>query len=126
MYYYKGDCMMYNCNEEFFNGLPSFFNLFMFDQVTFDAKEEDNQYVYTIDLPGYDKEDLELSYLEENGKSYIVLHLKKEHRNKKVGKYKIGITNNIVIENIKSSLKNGILKIVISKKASIRNNIVIE
>ncbi len=91
-----------------------------------DIKELKDKYEISIDLPGYDKENLDMSI--EDG--YLTVHAKttKENENKEEGKFvrkerffgecsrSFYVGEDVTEEDIKASFKNGTLKIEVPKK----------
>ena len=91
-----------------------------------DVKELKDKFEITIDLPGYEKENLDMSI--EDG--YLTIHAKmnKENEEKEEGKFvrkerfygecsrSFYVGEDITEEDIKASFKNGTLKIDVPKK----------
>lgn len=91
-----------------------------------DIKEKDDEYVIDIDLPGYDKENIQISM----DKGYLIVNAKvnKNNEEKEEGKYvhkeryygecsrSFYVGEDIRTEDIKASFKNGTLKLEIPKK----------
>lgn len=91
-----------------------------------DIKEKKDEYMLTIDLPGYDKKDIKVSiddgYLNINAKTNSDKENKEEGKFVRKERYfgecsrSFYIGENIKEEDIKASFKNGILKLEIPKK----------
>ena len=91
-----------------------------------DVKELKDKFEISIDLPGYEKENLDMSI--EDG--YLTVHAKmsKENEDKEEGKYvrkerffgecsrSFYVGEDVTEEDIKASFKNGTLKIDVPKK----------
>ncbi len=92
-----------------------------------DVKEEDNQYVVSIDLPGFSKEDINL----ELNEGYLTISASKNMNNDKNDKkgrlirqerysgsmqrcFYVG--DQITEEDVKASFKHGVLSLTIPKK----------
>ena len=96
-----------------------------------DIKETKNSYVIDMDLPGYDKDNIDLSL--EDGYLKINAKVEKEDNSSEEEKYVrrerfIGecsrsfyVGDDIVEEDIDAEFKNGILKVTIPKKEQIEN-----
>jgi len=101
-------------NENFFD---DFFKPSTSDMM-YDSKENENDYTLELALPGMSKGDVQIE-LEDN---YLKISSKKESGNEKEWYYQsfsksvyIG-DSDVDIENIKSTMDKGILKIVLPKK----------
>ena len=91
-----------------------------------DIKEKKDEYMLTIDLPGYDKKDIKVSiddgYLNINAKTNSDKENKEEGKFVRKERYfgecsrSFYIGENIKEEDIKKKKKNGILKLEIPKK----------
>lgn len=91
-----------------------------------DVKEKDNNYIIEIDLPGYEKEDIQIEM--ENG--YLKINAKtcKETNNDESEKYihrerfygecsrSFYVGENLKEEDIKAAFKNGILTLTVPKE----------
>lgn len=91
-----------------------------------DIKEKKDKYLIDIDLPGYDKENIELEV--ENG--YLIVHATIDNNNeeKEEGRFvrkerymgscsrSFYVGDEVKSEDVKASFKNGTLKIEIPKK----------
>lgn len=89
-----------------------------------DIRENENNYIIDIDLPGYDKENIKIM-LEEG---YLTVTAETKETNDQTGKYvkkeryygtskrSFYIGENIEVEEIKANFKNGILSLQIPKK----------
>lgn len=92
-----------------------------------DVMEKDNAYELTVDLPGFKKEDIDVT-LEDNVLT-VTAETKTENEEKKDGKYirreryvgkqsrKMFVPDGIKEEDIKASFNDGVLKIDIPKPA---------
>lgn len=96
-----------------------------------DIKEDKNRYLLDIDLPGFEKENINLSL--KDGYLNIFAETKKEEKNNEekmvrrerfYGKCSRSfyVGDNIKEEDIEAEFKNGILKIIVPKKEEIPNN----
>lgn len=95
-----------------------------------DIKEDKNRYLLDIDLPGFEKENINLSL--KDGYLNISAETKKEEKNndeKMVRRERFYgkcsrsfyVGDNIREEDIHAEFKNGILKIEVPKKEEIKN-----
>lgn len=91
-----------------------------------DVKEHDDSYELIIDLPGFEKENINISMEDD----YLTIHAKtdskKEEQEK--GKYvrkerysgefsrSYYVGDDVTDENIKASFKNGVLNVILPKK----------
>ena len=91
-----------------------------------DVKEKDGSYILEIDIPGYDKEDIQIELQD----GYVtVTATKNEEKEDKQSKYlkrerfsgmcsrRYNAGENITEEDIKANFKNGILTITFPKEA---------
>lgn len=96
-----------------------------------DIKEDKNRYLLDIDLPGFEKENINLSL--KDGYLNISAETKKEEKNndeKMVRRERFYgkcsrsfyVGDNIKEEDIEAEFKNGILKVIVPKKEEIPNN----
>lgn len=96
-----------------------------------DIKEDKNRYLLDIDLPGFEKENINLSL--KDGYLNISAETKKEEKNNEekmvrrerfYGKCSRSfyVGDNIKEEDIQAEFKNGILKVIVPKKEEIPNN----
>ena len=105
-------------NDDFFNGFPTFSNGF-----NVDLRETDSQYIVEADLPGVNKDSLNLYYennylticakrenvLEDNSSGYV-------RREKSYGEFKRSFyVDNIDENSIDASFNNGVLNITMNK-----------
>ena len=76
-----------------------------------DINETDNQIAITVELPGVNKEDIDINVMEDK----VEVNVKTESR-----KYfkSIDLTSLVDTESSKATYKNGILDLVLSKKES--------
>lgn len=91
-----------------------------------DIKENKNEYLIDIDLPGYEKENIQLNV--ENG--YLTIHAITNTENEESNEEKFVrreryfgecsrsfyVGNDVEQEDIKASFKNGTLRIIVPKK----------
>ena len=95
-----------------------------------DIKEDKNRYLLDIDLPGFEKENINLSL--KDGYLNISAETKKEEKNndeKMVRRERFYgkcsrsfyVGDNIREEDIHAEFKNGILKVEVPKKEEIKN-----
>lgn len=117
----------FNLFDDFFD--DSFFtrkdNLFTKDSMRTDIRETNDKYIVDVDLPGFDKENINLSL--DNGYLNISAKVDKEEKNEEA-KYvrqerfygecsrSFYVGDEIKEEDIKAEFKNGILNIEIPKK----------
>ncbi len=101
-----------------------FFDMFNLSPVKADLRETENEFIVEADLPGYNKENIEIRYednmltisakydevMEEKGESFI-------QRERRRGNYSrsIAIPSNVKEDEIKASFNNGVLKVVLPK-----------
>ena len=91
-----------------------------------DVKEKDGNYILEVDIPGYDKEDIQIELRD----GYLtVTATKNEEKEDKKAKYlrrerfsgmcsrSYYVGDNVKEEDIKANFKNGILKIEFPKEA---------
>ena len=91
-----------------------------------DIKELDDKYVIDVDLPGYNKEDIKISV--ENGCLVINASTNEEKNEEEKGKVikkeryygqcsrSFYISDDLTVEDIKASYKNGTLSLEVPKK----------
>lgn len=91
-----------------------------------DIKELDDKYVIDVDLPGYNKEDIKISV--ENGYLVINASTNEEKNEEEKGKVikkeryygqcsrSFYISDDLTVEDIKASYKNGTLSLEVPKK----------
>ena len=91
-----------------------------------DIKELDDKYVIDVDLPGYNKEDIKISV--ENGYLVINASTNQEKNEEEKGKVikkeryygqcsrSFYISDDLTVEDIKASYKNGTLSLEVPKK----------
>ena len=108
-----------------------FFNTKKNNLMKTDIKEKKDKYIIDMDLPGYDKDNIDLSL--EDGYLKINAKVEKEDNSSEEEKYVrrerfIGecsrsfyVGDDIVEEDIDAEFKNGILKVTIPKKEQIEN-----
>jgi HSP20 family protein len=100
------------------------FDFFNFQPVKVDMKETENEYIVEADLPGYDKNGIEIRYednlltisaeqneiTEEKGDNYI-------HRERRRGSFSrsIPVPENVNGDAIKASFNNGVLRVTLPK-----------
>jgi len=88
-----------------------------------DIYEQNNNYVIEIDLPGFDKNDVNIDYYNE----YLTIKASKKEENEEKGKYirkeryygeykRSFYIGEIDENNIKANFNNGVLKIVFPKE----------
>ncbi|HHX22914.1 MAG: Hsp20/alpha crystallin family protein [Tepidanaerobacteraceae bacterium] len=103
-----------------------FLDMFNFNPIRVDVKETENEYTVEADLPGYDKNNIEIRYennslvisaehdevTEEKRDNYI-------HHERRRGNFtrSIPFPDDIKSDSIKASYKNGVLKVVLPKVA---------
>ena len=104
------------------------------NNVKCDIYEKDNTYYTEMDMPGFDKKDIQI----EMKNDYLTITAeKKEEENdesknyickeRSYGKYERSLyVGDIDMDNIKAEFKNGILKIAVPKKEEVENKKVIE
>lgn len=110
--------------EEMFK--DPFFNNFDSKVMKTDIKENDNDYDIIIDLPGYEKENIKIDI--EDGYLTINASMNKHEEEKEKGKFvrreryfgecsrSFYIGDNIYVEDIKATFKNGTLNVNVPKK----------
>ena len=91
-----------------------------------DIKEHKNHYLIMVDLPGYNKDDIKISI--EDGYLTISATMNKEDEEKEHGKFvrreryfgecsrSFYVGDDVEVEDIKASFKNGTLNLEIPKK----------
>ncbi len=112
--------------DDFFRG-DDFFNTRREHSIMkTDIKEKDNEYVIEMDLPGYEKENIDLEL--EDGYLKVSAKVEKEENNNENEKFvhkerfygecsrSFYVGEDIKEEDIKAEFKNGILKVDIPKK----------
>ncbi|WP_373001584.1 Hsp20/alpha crystallin family protein [Sulfurimonas sp.] len=113
--------------ENFFNSIPSLneFSQKLYRMPNFDMKEQDNQYIITMELPGLEKENIHLK--TEGGKLFISAKSLKEDDNntttyyrheRRLSSYKriIRLPSDADEKSMRSEYKNGLLSITFDKK----------
>ena len=105
--------------KNYFNLLNEFdsFN-FGFDNSSYNFSENDNEYVFEYLAPGFEKDELKISF--ENSFLTISSDVKKENEKwfKKQFKQTFKFNRTVDEENISADLVNGVLKISLPKKNS--------
>ena len=108
--------------DNFFDNCLRLSNDWGFDKPSVDVLENDNEYVLTIDLPGFLVEEVKLS-IKDQKLTFITDKTLEEDKNKYLLKerspinYKrtFALPIDVDKENIQAEMRNGILKIVIGK-----------
>lgn len=123
----------YNMVDDFFNNWPSKKN-FMKDSFKVDVQEQDNKYLVEAELPGIDKNEVNIEMNEgrlnisvkreeninEEKKNYV-------HKERRFSSMSRSIyLEDAKSEDIKASLENGVLKIIIPKESRPNNSIKID
>jgi len=101
-----------------------FENFFNIQSVKADMRETENEYIVEADLPGYDKNNIEIRFennlltiaaqqdetTEEKGDNYI-------HRERRRGSFSrsIPVPENVNGDAIKASFNNGVLRLILPK-----------
>lgn len=105
-----------------------------FENMKCDIYEKDNNYFIEVDIPGFDKKDIDIDY--DNG--YITISASKEtndqeknknyiRRERTYGKYQRQFyIGDVTEKDITATFSNGILKIVVPKKEEIETKKKIE
>ncbi|MDD4568895.1 MAG: Hsp20/alpha crystallin family protein [Tepidanaerobacteraceae bacterium] len=104
--------------------MDNFFDAFNLSPVKADLRETEREYIVEADLPGYDKNNIEIRYednsltisaqhdevVEEKGESFI-------QRERRRGNFtrSISIPNDIKSDAIKANFKNGVLRVILPK-----------
>ena len=113
--------------DDFFRG-DDFFPRREHGLMKTDIKEKDDKYVIEMDLPGYEKENINLEL--KNGYLYVIAKVETENNSDENEKYihkerfygecsrNFYVGEDITEEDIVAEFKNGILKITIPKKDS--------
>ena len=111
--------------NDFFGG-DDFFSRRESSIMKTDIKEKEDKYIIEIDLPGYEKENINLSL--KDGYLEVAANTKKEESNTENEKFvhkerfyghcsrSFYVGEQITEENIHAEFKNGILKVVVPKK----------
>ena len=86
-------------------------NLWGSYHTTIEMKEEDDQYYFELELPGFDKKEIDISIVEQELKISACNKKEKRERFKK-----IVLPKDINSDKINAELKNGMLKISIEKQ----------
>ena len=91
-----------------------------------DIKEKKDKYIIEMDLPGYEKQNIDLSL--KDGYLEVTAKVEKEEKNEENEKYvhkeryyghcsrSFYVGDNITEEDINAEFKNGILKVTVPKK----------
>lgn len=107
--------------ENFFD---NFYDLFNPQTIKIDMKETEKEYIIEADLPGYDKNNIEIHHegnmLTISGKQDEIVEEKHEnyiHRERRRGSFSrtIPLPENIEADKIKASYNNGVLRLVLPK-----------
>lgn len=105
--------------------IDDFFDSFNFQTVRTDLRETENEYILEADLPGCNKNEIEIRYdeegvltisakqdeeTEEKGHNYI-------HRERRRGSFQrtIPVPNNVDADQIRASFSNGVLEVILPK-----------
>ena len=109
---------------DFSQDIDDFFDAFLPNQMRTDLRETDTEYILEADLPGYDKDGIEIrcedksltisarqdNVTEEKGANYI----RKERRQGSFSR-SIPLPEDVNLENIKANFDKGVLKISLPK-----------
>lgn len=104
--------------------MDDFFDVFNVSPVKADLRETETEYIVEADLPGYDKDGIEICFedslltisaqhdelTEDKRDSYI-------HRERRRGSFSrtIPVPNNVKSNDITATFKNGVLKVILPK-----------
>jgi HSP20 family molecular chaperone IbpA len=101
-----------------YTGLVDFFDSLSnnyYEDFTFKCKDNQDEYILTLPLPGYVKENLDISYKKKDYNYDIIIELKESTDFLHKGTYSYRVNKDADIKTAKASLEDGILKIVIKK-----------
>ncbi|ADL08647.1 Hsp20/alpha crystallin family protein [Thermosediminibacter oceani] len=106
------------------NFLDSFFDFFSPQAIRIDMRETESEYIVEADMPGYDKNSIDIRYennlltisaqhdefTEEKRDNYI-------HRERRRGSFRrtIPVPENVDAEKIRASYNNGVLQVILPK-----------
>ncbi|HHY04774.1 MAG TPA: Hsp20/alpha crystallin family protein [Thermoanaerobacterales bacterium] len=104
--------------------VDDFFDMFNYQSFRADLKETENEYILEADLPGCDKNSIEIVYddhnltisaehsetTEESGENYI-------HKERRRGSFSrtISVPENVNGEKISAKFENGVLQVIMPK-----------
>lgn len=104
--------------------VDDFFDAFSFHPMKTDLKETDKEYIVEADLPGYDKDGIEIRYednlLTINAKQDEITEEKNDtyiQRERRQGSFSrtFTIPSNVKSDEISASFKNGVLTVILPK-----------
>lgn len=107
--------------ENFFDNFYDFLNP---SAIRIDMKETEKEYILEADLPGFDKNNIEIHHegnmLTISGKQDEIVEEKREnyiHKERRRGSFSrtIPLPDNVDADNIKASYTNGVLRLILPK-----------
>ena len=116
-------------NISLWDTFSNFWNDAFSKEMKTDIEENDNEYVVTIDMPGVDKKNIELSFNDDT----LTVHVKKTEESHEKDKAYIrkertsmDMTRSFYLENVEDSLinakmENGVLTLTLPKQKEISN-----
>ena len=87
--------------------------------------KDETAYIYTLSLPGISKEDISIKVYEEKNYDLLTIKILKDSQYVYKKIFNVILPEDSDISNITSSLKNGILTIMVPRKEKEYKNIVI-
>lgn len=106
------------------NFLDNFFDFFGQQPIRIDMRETESEYIVEADMPGFDKNSIEIRYennmLTISGQHDEITEEKREnyiHRERRRGSFSrtIPVPENVDAEKIKANYNNGVLKVILPK-----------
>lgn len=124
----------YNMLDDFFSSDWPFRRSLTYDTFKVDVMEEENQYVVEAEVPGIDRNDINVALNEGR----LLISIKKDEQNESSNKNYIhrerryaSMSRSVYLEDaradgIKAKLDNGLLRIIVPKEDKPNNSVIID